>query len=82
MWETFLSPDNLTYMLKGAGASLALALGALFFGVIIGIIMAAMKLSKSKILNVIGTVYVEILRGTPCCFRCCSSTWVFRCSIR
>ncbi|WP_297969947.1 amino acid ABC transporter permease [uncultured Faecalibaculum sp.] len=52
-------------MLKGAGASLALALGALFFGVIIGIIMAAMKLSKSKILNVIGTVYVEILRGTP-----------------
>ena len=65
MWETFLSPDNLTYMLKGAGASLALALGALIFGVMIGVVMAAMKLSKSKVLNVIGSVYVEILRGTP-----------------
>lgn len=65
MWETFLSSDNLTYMLKGAGASLALALGALIFGVMIGIVMAAMKLSKSKILNIIGSVYVEILRGTP-----------------
>ena len=65
MWETSLSPDNLTYMLKGAGASLALALGALIFGVMIGVVMAAMKLSKSKVLNVIGSVYVEILRGTP-----------------
>lgn len=65
MWETFLSPDNLPYMLKGAGASLALALGALIFGVMIGVVMAAMKLSKSKVLNVIGSVYVEILRGTP-----------------
>ena len=65
MWETFLSPDNLTYMLKGAGSSLALALGALIFGVMIGVVMAAMKLSKSKVLNVIGSVYVEILRGTP-----------------
>ncbi|WP_276904341.1 amino acid ABC transporter permease [Faecalibaculum rodentium] len=52
-------------MLKGAGASLALALGALIFGVMIGVVMAAMKLSKSKVLNVIGSVYVEILRGTP-----------------
>ena len=60
-----MSPDNLTYMLKGAGASLALALGALIFGVMIGVVMAAMKLSKSKVLNVIGSVYVEILRGTP-----------------
>lgn len=65
MWATFLSADNLTYMLKGAGASLALALGALVFGVIIGILMAAMKLSKSRILNIIANIYVEILRGTP-----------------
>ncbi len=56
MWETFLSPDNLTYMLKGGGASLALALGALIFGVMIGVVMAAMKLAKSKVLNVIGSV--------------------------
>lgn len=65
MWSTFLDPANLEYMLKGAGASLALALGALFFGVIIGIINAAMKLSHSKILNIIANIYVEILRGTP-----------------
>jgi polar amino acid transport system permease protein len=65
MWETLLSADNLIYMLQGAGASLALALGALVIGVVIGIIMAAMKISKSKVLHVIANIYVEILRGTP-----------------
>ncbi len=45
--------------------SLILALGALGIGIVIGVIMAAMKLSHSKILNVIANLYVEILRGTP-----------------
>lgn len=61
----FLSPEILTFMLKGAGVSIALAFGALVIGAIIGIIMASAKLSHSKIFNAIGTCYVEIFRGTP-----------------
>lgn len=52
-------------MLKGAGASLALAFGALVLGALIGTIMGAGKLSKNKVYNVLATVYVEVLRGTP-----------------
>ncbi|MBQ9327408.1 MAG: amino acid ABC transporter permease [Solobacterium sp.] len=64
MADIFTS-DNLIFMLKGAGVSLLLALGAVVIGCVIGILFAAAKLSKSKLLRAIGTVYVEIFRGTP-----------------
>ena len=61
----FLTQENLLFLLQGAGVSLLLALGALIFGMIIGVIMAAGKLSKIKIFNWLATIYVEVLRGTP-----------------
>jgi polar amino acid transport system permease protein len=57
--------ENLQFMLKGAGFSLLLALGAVAIGCVLGIIFAIFKLSKNKILNFFGNVYVEIFRGTP-----------------
>lgn len=61
----FLTAKNLTFMLRGAGFSLLLALGGVFFGALLGILNSAMKLSHSKILHVISTIYVELFRGTP-----------------
>ena len=61
-----LTPSNIQFMIfTGAKYSLLLAIGALFFGVILGIIGAALKLSKHFVLRAIGNVYVEIFRGTP-----------------
>lgn len=57
--------ENLIFMLRGAGVSLLLALGAVVIGCVIGILFAAAKLSRSKILRFIANVYVEIFRGTP-----------------
>ena len=57
--------ENLLFMLRGAGVSLMLALGAVAIGCVIGILFAAAKLSGSKVLRFIGNVYVEIFRGTP-----------------
>ena len=57
--------ENLLFMLRGAGVSLILALGAVVIGCVIGILFAAAKLSGSKVLRFIGNVYVEIFRGTP-----------------
>lgn len=57
--------DNLLFMLKGAGFSLILALGALVAGCILGIIFSICKLSKTKVLNWLGNIYVELFRGTP-----------------
>lgn len=66
--ELFLkiaTPQTLTYMLKGAGASLVVASFALFFGSVLGLISAACKMSRFKLLRAIATVYVEVFRGTP-----------------
>ena len=57
--------DNLLFMLKGAGFSLILALGALVAGCILGILFSICKLSKTKVLNWLGNIYVELFRGTP-----------------
>ncbi|MCR5795855.1 MAG: amino acid ABC transporter permease [Solobacterium sp.] len=64
MGDIFTS-ENLLFMVRGAGVSLMLAVGAIVIGCVIGILFAAAKLSKSKVLRLIGNVYVEIFRGTP-----------------
>ena len=64
MSEIFTT-ENLLFMLRGAGVSLLLALGAVVIGCVIGILFAAAKLSNNKVLRAIGNVYVEIFRGTP-----------------
>ena len=61
----FMTTDNLLFLLQGAGKSLLLAACALFFGLIFGILGAAAKISKHRILRIIGNIYVELIRGTP-----------------
>jgi polar amino acid transport system permease protein len=64
MAEIF-TKENLLFMLKGAGFSLLLALGAILIGCVIGIVMSAGRMSGRKILNLLASAYVEIFRGTP-----------------
>lgn len=61
----FLTQDNLIFMLQGAELSLLLAAIAVCLGLILGTLGAAAKLSKYKILRILGNVYVEVIRGTP-----------------
>lgn len=63
--KEIITADNILFMLRGAGASLLLAMGAVFFGTILGVIGASAKISKVKIFRVLGTIYVELFRGTP-----------------
>ena len=56
-WDVFL--------IKGLSTTLALSAIAVFFGAIIGTLLAFGKMSKSRILRGIITAYVEIIRGTP-----------------
>lgn len=53
-------------MLMGAmGKTLLLTLLSLFFAIIIGMIFALMNVGKNRVLNFIGTVYVDAVRGVP-----------------
>ena len=61
----FSSLNNWKMLLEGAMISLLVAALAWLIGMILGVIGAACKLSKSKILRFISNVYVELVRGTP-----------------
>ena len=50
---------------NGLGTTLLLALVSVSGGCLIGAVVAIMRLSKSKVLGGIATVYTEIIRDTP-----------------
>ncbi|MDD5834726.1 MAG: amino acid ABC transporter permease [Treponema berlinense] len=52
-------------LLRSLGYTLVLCLWALLFAMVIGLIFALCNVSNSKILNVIGSVYVDAVRGVP-----------------
>ena len=51
--------------LRGLLGTLEYAFIAVFFGTIIGALVAIVHLSKNKVISGIATVYVNVLRGTP-----------------
>ncbi len=51
--------------LKGTIGTLKYAFIAVSLGSVLGALIALINLSKSKILNTIGQVYINVLRGTP-----------------
>lgn len=62
---TFVTDDRWTWFLRGLENTLLISLFAVLIGLIIGLTVALFRLSGSKILRAIGSVYVDIIRGTP-----------------
>ena len=57
--------DVLPKLIPGAGTTLFLTVCGVFFGIIIGLLMALMKMGRNRVLKAIANVYIEALRGTP-----------------
>jgi len=55
----------LPLLLKGALLTVELTLLAIFFGTIIGLFVALAKISRFKILVIIGGIYTWVIRGIP-----------------
>lgn len=53
------------YYLTGIKITLLISFLALFIGSALGAFLSILKLSKSKILRTIASIYIEIVRGTP-----------------
>lgn len=51
--------------LIGTRNTLLLAFLSVIWGIIVGTLLAVMKLSKRKVLSVPANIYIEIIRGTP-----------------
>ena len=62
---TGLLKDALPLMLKGALWTLLLAVASVFFGAIIGTLVAITRLAKVPVLSQLAALYVSCMRGTP-----------------
>lgn len=58
-------PKYYTFFIDGAKNTVLLAFFTVALGVVLGVFLALMRISKNKLLNIISTAYVEIIRGTP-----------------
>ena len=62
---TFIVEERWRWFVSGLGYTLLISLFAVLLGLVIGILMALMRLSKNKILKAISGVYIDVIRGTP-----------------
>ena len=57
--------DSAPFLLKGAVFTLQLSIGGMFFGLILGFLLALMRLSRFWPFSLLSRFYVSIFRGTP-----------------
>ena len=57
--------DYGTLLLEAMGQTLLLALCGLFFACILGLIFGLLSVLKSRVCNIISTIFVEVIRGVP-----------------
>ncbi len=57
--------DSLPFLLKVAGYTLQLSIGVMFFGLLLGFILALMRLSPIWPVRWLASFYISIFRGTP-----------------
>ena len=68
--KTFIRENRYQYFLTGIGNTLAIAAAATLAGILIGTLVAVIKVlhkqtGKFKVLNWIGELYTTVIRGTP-----------------
>ncbi|WP_149539895.1 amino acid ABC transporter permease [Siccirubricoccus phaeus] len=64
-WDGFLDYLFNGYLLEGAAISVALTVGALVFGLLLGIALAVLRLSGHRALSGFAALYCWLFRGTP-----------------
>jgi cystine transport system permease protein len=62
-WQLIL--NSAPFLWKGAVFTIELSLGGMFFGLLLGLLLALMRLSRFRSLGWIAHIYVSFLRGTP-----------------
>ncbi|MBF8778462.1 cystine ABC transporter permease [Pseudomonas fulva] len=60
-----LAIQSAPFLLKGAGYTVVLSVGGMFFGLLLGFVLALMRLSRLWPINWLARVYVSFFRGTP-----------------
>lgn len=69
-YDAFINKDFYMLYLKGLGRTLLIAFFAVIIGIVIGFVVAIIRVSPknnflTKVIDKIATIYVTIIRGTP-----------------
>ena len=64
-YQCFIYDDRYKLLITGFGNTVRISLLAVVLGMIIGFLIALCNLSDNKVLNTIGKVYTDVIRGTP-----------------
>ncbi|MDO4280830.1 MAG: amino acid ABC transporter permease [Peptococcaceae bacterium] len=64
-WDWGVIAQTLPYLLKASVTTIELAVISIFFGLIIGLVVALMKISHIKVFQIFGQLYTWIFRGIP-----------------
>ena len=62
---TFITGNRWEWFLSGLGYTLLISLVSVILGCIIGVVMAIMRISKSRFLRAVSGTYIDVIRGTP-----------------
>ncbi len=65
LYSTFVLDNRWQWFVSGLGYTLLISFFAVLLGLVIGVVMAFGRLSKSKLLRGISGLYIDIIRGTP-----------------
>lgn len=57
--------EILPYLLRGAGMTVVLTVVSMALALVIGLVVALMRLARSRVLRFVSGAYVEVIRGTP-----------------
>lgn len=64
-YDTMIADNRYMLIVRGLGNTLLIAFFAIIIGTLIGAIIALMRISKNRLLNVIAKLYITIIRGIP-----------------
>lgn len=63
--KCFIKDDRYLLLLDGIEVTIKVSLLAVIIGIAIGLVIAFFNLSKNKLLNLVGKIYTDVIRGTP-----------------
>jgi polar amino acid transport system permease protein len=62
-WDRIVHPDHV--FAQALWRTVYIAVAAQFFGVVLGLVSALMRMSRFRALRILGGIYVLVVRGTP-----------------
>ncbi|MDU7904726.1 MAG: ABC transporter permease subunit, partial [Peptostreptococcaceae bacterium] len=61
---SFLS-DYSQFFIDGTKITIGISICTLILGFLVGVIVCMARISRNKIFSILGSIYIEFLRGTP-----------------